>query len=119
MECNRVLSWIFVATKNIMLLINIVAPVLLIISLAYKFSYMAIHPEDKKMPKKIKNSVISLVVVFMIPFSVNLVMSWCDKNYDISKCITNAKSSNTSKYSNTDEDRKQIISDPDKYEKSK
>ena len=48
MECNQVLSWIFVVVRYIMLAINIICPILLIVSLVKQFIVMMAKPDDKK-----------------------------------------------------------------------
>ena len=65
MECNQILSQIFYIIKNIMALINIVCPIILIISLITQFTKLMISPDQKKETSKIKNSIIALFVVFL------------------------------------------------------
>ena len=48
MECNLVLSWFFVIVKYVMLAINIVCPILLMISLTKQFIVLIMKPDEKK-----------------------------------------------------------------------
>lgn len=122
MECNQILSQIFYIIKNIMVLINIVCPIILIISLITQFTKLMISPDQKKGTSKIKNSIIALFVVFFIPLMINIILSWFDTNYNITNCIKNAKYDNKTPsyfdvYDNSKK-KKSIKSDSSKYEKS-
>lgn len=122
MECNQILSQIFYIIKNIMVLINIVCPIILIISLITQFTKLMISPDQKNGMSKIKNSIIALFVAFFIPLMVNVILSWFDTNYNITNCIKNAKYDNqTPSYVDINDNskkKKSIKSDPSKYEKS-
>ena len=123
MECNQVLSLIFVIVRYIMLAINIICPILLMISLTKQFIVMMAKPDDKKEFSKIRNSIIALFFVFFIPFILNLVIFWVDDTYQISSCIENASyEGGESEYvdiNHTDEDRQSVIVDPSEYDTPK
>ena len=78
------------------------------------------NPEEKKVPNKIKNSVIALILLLFIPLLVNVAMKMT--NNSVSACWNNANSGmklNTS-YKNpygNDEDKKSVYTDPNQYEK--
>ena len=120
MECNQVLSWIFVVVRYIMLAINIICPILLIVSLVKQFIVMMAKPDDKKEFSKIKNSILALIFVFFIPLIINLVISWCDDTYHISQCIENANyEAGNSQYIETNDDgekKQSVIIDPSQYD---
>lgn len=84
------LASVLAIVKNILNLIEIIAPILLIIMLAVNFIRLATKPDDKKGLPRIKNSVIALVVIFMIPVIVNAVMYVLDDSFTISDCWNNA-----------------------------
>ena len=68
-ECQSpVLQGVLSITKNVLLLIQIISPILLILSLTYNITGIMQNPDDsKKRMAKLKNSVIALVIIFFIP----------------------------------------------------
>ena len=121
MECNPVFSWSFVIFKYIMLTLNIICPILLMVSLVKQFIVLIAKPDDKKEVLKIKNSILSLILVFLIPFIINLAISWVDDTYQISYCIENADyDGGETEYIDIkgNEDKKQsVIISPSDYDK--
>ena len=64
MECySTVLGNFFAIFKNILKLIQIIGPILMLIALSINLYTMVKDPEDKKTPKKIKNSIIALILL--------------------------------------------------------
>ncbi|MBR4618904.1 MAG: hypothetical protein IKO49_06330 [Bacilli bacterium] len=61
--------------KTILSIIGIVVPVLLIIGASINFTKATMNPEDKTVLKKFANSVASAVIVFLLPFIINVIMS--------------------------------------------
>ena len=87
MDCNNAtLGIILYYFKNILNIIWIVGPLLAIISLTINFIMLVKDPEDKKAPHKIRNSLIALVVLFMIPALVNAFMLIANDSFEISAC---------------------------------
>lgn len=87
MDCNNAtLGILLYYFKNILNIIWIVGPLLAIVSLTIHFIMLVKDPEDKKAPKKIKNSLIALVVLFMIPALVNAFMLIANDSFEISAC---------------------------------
>lgn len=120
MDCNNAAlgSFLYIF-KNILNLLWIIGPILAILSLAINISLLVKDPDDKKVPKKIKNSLIALIVLFMVPAIVNASMGLIDENTDLGSCWENANKPKTS-YTYIDShsnDRKSIISDSSSYEK--
>lgn len=107
-------------TKTILNIIQIVGPILSIISLAICFTKLITNPDEKKYKAGLKTSLISLVLLFMIPFLVNLTMSLADSSFDLAKCWNNAeKIANTGKSTYVDtseEEKKSIIVQPGEYD---
>ena len=121
-SCNsNVLIVIFNFVKNILNLIQIMTPILLIISLVYTFIRLVQNPEEKKYKARIKNSFHAAVIIFMIPLSINVLMSLLGYNFEISACWNNAITANYNpnyiKDSTEDKVTKSIIQDPNDYEK--
>lgn len=119
MDCNNaVLGNILYMTKNILNIIWLVGPLLAIVSLTINFITLVKDPEDKKAPKKIKNSVIALVVLFMVPTIVNVVLGLMGNSTEFSACWTQDISKPDASVEYIDpysDERKSVISDPSGY----
>ena len=120
MECNNIVLGSFLYFfKNFLTLVWIVGPILAIISLTINIIQMLREPENKKTPKKIWNSVVALVVLFMIPTIINAAMALVDDKSEISACWKGdiTKPDTNASYINPYTDEQQsIISDPSGYE---
>ena len=108
-------------TKTVLNLIQIVGPILSIVALAICFAKLITNPDEKKYKAGLKNSLIALVLLFMIPFLVNLTMSLADSSFDLAKCWNNAEQvasiGDESTYVETDDrDKQSIITNPDDYD---
>ena len=87
MECNDViLGSVLTILKNILNIIWIVGPILAIISLIINITTLIKEPDDKKVPKKIKNSILALVFLFFVPTIVNAFMYMLDDSTELSAC---------------------------------
>lgn len=87
MNCSNVaLASMLLLSKRIMKLIWIIAPILTMVSLTVNITLLVKDPDDKKIPKKIQNSVLALVLVFLVPTIVNAFMLMLDDSVDISAC---------------------------------
>ena len=88
MDCNDiVLGSILVILRNILDIIWIVGPILAIVSLIINITLLMKDPDDKKVPKKIKNSILALVLLFFVPTIVNAAMYMLGENTIISSCL--------------------------------
>ena len=76
--------------KRALLLIQIIGPILLMISLAINLTKLVKNPDDKKLLPKIDKSILATFILFFIPVLVNVVMGWLDNSYMISACWNNA-----------------------------
>ncbi len=74
------------ALRKILSIIQIVGPILLIVSLSIQLTQMMASPDDKKLPKKIFNSILATVLLFFIPLFIEIVMGWMGQNFTISAC---------------------------------
>lgn len=89
--CNDVaLANILSVVKNILLIIQIVAPILLIITGVIEFTRLSINPEDKKGFRKILNKIIAAFIIFLIPVLINAVMGLVGESTKFSSCWNNA-----------------------------
>ena len=82
MDCESVILGNFMAiAKSIVNLIWIIGPILAIFGLSLNIIKLARDPDDKKLPKNIKNSVVALFVLFFIPTIINALMVILCFNY--------------------------------------
>lgn len=106
--------------KHILNLIQLIVPIILIVMMVVIFIKMMINPDDKKLVKNMRNSFISLVVVFFLPIIVNAVMLLFDDSFKLSECWNYSeeiKNTFGSTYISVDTDeRKNIFIDSDQYE---
>ena len=121
--CNDVaLAGVLTVVKRILLLIQIIAPILLIIAASVKLTHMVKNPDDKKKTKIIINSFIAAMVIFLIPVIVNVLMLALGENTNISSCWNNAKDviEYSENYIEVDENKKKpvnILENSKNYEK--
>ncbi len=95
LECySQILGNFFAIIKNILFLVQIIGPILCIVSLTLSFITIMTNPDDKKAPGRIKNSAIALVLLFFIPLLVNVVMGLVSDNSQVSACWKNATINN-------------------------
>lgn len=117
---NPSLAGILSAFRNILFLIQIIGPILLIISLVYNLIQLMSNPDDKKIPKKISNSFMALIFVFFIPLLVTVTLNMVDDSTDFGACWkdNNNTSFGNSQYIEIDNNKRtNIINNGDEYEK--
>lgn len=86
--CSNVeLAYFLSIAKNILKLIQIAGPIIAIIALAIHLIKLLSNPEEKKLLKNVKNSLLALVILFFIPLFVNVVVNTVDHNYSITDCL--------------------------------
>lgn len=119
-ECQSpVLQGFLSITKTVLLLIQIISPLLLILSLTYNITGIMQNPDDsKKRIAKLKNSVIALVIIFFIPILINVVFGLVGENTNFSNCWKNANFTNSRTYFQDDSSKKKsLLTNSDEYEK--
>ena len=90
-------------------LVQILGPILAIVSLMILFFRLMVTPQDPDDPKKdnwrikhsIKNAFIALILLFLIPTLVDLTMTVMGESFSVSSCwqaAKNYKASNTTEY---------------------
>lgn len=77
--------------KTILNIIQIVGPILAIVSLIISFTRLMANPDEKKYKAGLRNSIIALVLLFFLPFLVNLTMSLVDGSFDLATCWNHAE----------------------------
>lgn len=125
--CNSSAIIIFLVIFNkILSIIQIAAPILAIIALARLLLKLVLNPEDKKAKKQIFNSLLALVLVFLVPFLVKLSVNIISESYLTAYCFEEEELSaimesvfDEPKYIEIDSGKelKPVLPDPDDYEK--
>lgn len=109
--------------KNVLKIIHIIGPILCIISLAIIIMKAMTNPDDKKITSKIRNSLISLIVLFSVPYIVNAFMYLLGSNINFSNCWNNSEEvfflTRPSYIVVSDNKRNPLFSDTSEYEKGK
>ena len=114
----------FSITKNILILIQTLVPILLMIAGAIQLFKMMMDPENKKGLPSIRNKFIAAAIVFFVPVIVNALLGIVtDSNSNLISCIKESKniklSANYMKPQEEDNNRKKstIVPDAGDYEK--
>lgn len=81
--------------KSFLDIIQIIGPILCMVALAINFTKLMTNPDEKKFKAGLKNSLIALVILFMVPFIINLTMSLADGSFDLATCWNNAEEVST------------------------
>lgn len=119
-NCNDyTLVGILSVVKKILELIQIIGPILLMISLVITFTRIMVNPDDKKQIKKVQNSIIATFILFFIPTFVNVVFGMLGESTPVSSCWEKATTINQpTKFMPIKEgEPKKIIPDSKDYEK--
>lgn len=74
--------------KRSLTIIQIIVPIILIISVCISLTQMLINPDEDKKPKKaLINKVIAAVCVFLLPMIINVMISWVpDNSFNSTDC---------------------------------
>jgi len=76
--------------QRIMTLVQIIAPILAIVALTITAGKMMMNPDDKKSFSGFKNTILALLIVFLLPFIINFSMKLAGNNFDFTTCWNNA-----------------------------
>lgn len=110
-------------SRNIVSLIQIIVPIILLVMVTFDLIMMMQNPEKKNGIKTLSNKFMAALVVFFIPMLVDVTLSMLPENVDIGECYRSAKtisfntSNRTTYISVTDQKRKDLMGNPDDYEK--
>lgn len=67
-------------------IVQIVVPIVMIVSAIFILIKMVMNPEEKKTTKALFNCVAAGIIVFFIPFIVNLTMGLLDDSFNVTAC---------------------------------
>ena len=118
---NPALANLFNIAQKFINIVQILAPILAIISLGVNLVKSVMDPDDKKGFGRYKNWLIALVMIYAIPTLVDATMGMLGENYSISACWNNASNASSSGEStyippNNKKPSGGINPDPDDYE---
>ena len=114
------LGFILKIIRTIFTIIEVAAPIVLIVSLGILFTKLFANPDDKKLLKNVRNAILSCVIIFLIPLLVNLTMAILGNDYSFSECWNSSYSSKSSskyieKEKSKDKKPTKVVTDPKTY----
>lgn len=77
-------------------IIQIIGPILAIVGISICLFKMMTNPDEKKYAKSLKNSIISLLLLFLVPMIVNATMNLLSDDLEIVACWNSAVRTGTS-----------------------
>ena len=114
------LAGVLSIVKQLMLLIQIVAPILLIVAASVSFIRLVENPDLKNGKMKIMRQFVAAAIVFFIPLSINVVLGILGENSNFSSCWMNAKEVKNQKVEYIlieENDYQKVLVDSNDYEK--
>ncbi len=72
--------------KNILNFVQLIGPILAGIALVIILTKLVLNPEDKKLIKKLRTSVLALLFLFAVPVIVNAFMLMLDDSFELTTC---------------------------------
>ena len=131
LQCNDpTLLPVISVIQNIFQIIQILGPILAIVSLMILFFRLMVTPQDPDDPKKdnwrikhsIKNAFIALILLFLIPTLVDLTMTVMGENFSVSSCwkaAKNYKASSSTEYKprSNHKDKTKVVDNKKQYDK--
>lgn len=117
------LASILTIVRKVLGLIQIIGPILALLSIAFRLTMLMKNPDDKKGLPKLRNSAIALLVLFLVPSLVNAFFTMLGDSTTISSCWDSANLNLAREVTFvpvTDDQRTRgFISNPGDYEKGK
>ena len=87
------LSYVLGIIKRIIFIIQIIAPILLIVFSSVRIFNKVINPDDKSSVKPIINGFIALAIIFLVPTILNVVMYVIGEKTNFSNCWNSSSNS--------------------------
>ena len=115
------LSYVLAIIKRIIVIIQIIAPIILIVFSCVKLFNKVVNPEEKNSVKAIINSFIALAIIFLVPTLLNVVMYIIGEKTNFSNCWNSSSNSFlvNSKYisrdNSSDKKRTKVYNDTSDY----
>ena len=112
--------------RQILDLIQLIAPIILMVGLGIQFTQLLVNPDDKKKQKALLNKFIAALLCFFVPFLVNLSLSLVPEeigSFQLGACWDTArvsrevlKKENSTYVATTDREPKTFVISPDEYD---
>ncbi len=112
--------------RKILDLIQLIAPIILMVGLGIQFTQLLVNPDDKKKQKALLNKFIAALLCFFVPFLVNLSLSLVPEeigSFQLGACWDTArvsrevlKKENSTYVATTDREPKTFVISPDEYD---
>lgn len=118
------LAAILTIVKKALDLIQIIGPIIALISLSLILIKLIASPDNKKLKNAFRNWLIAFLMLFFIPTIINVTMNLFDDNFSFSSCwdyVDANKQEGEATYNN-DKDKKPnngFLVDPDDYDAGK
>lgn len=105
-------------------IVHIVVPIIMICGATWALIRLVLNPEGQEQQKRFKaliNSILAGVIVFFIPYVVNLIMVWVGDSFRVTACWNVAAESediinwNDKSGASTGENKKPIVQGEDSY----
>ena len=87
------LAQVLTVAKNFLGIIQIIIPIILVVAGSIEFISMMINPDDNKSFKKVFNSFLAAIIIFLLPVVVDLAMNAISVAGDVG--VTNDGSTET------------------------
>ena len=95
-------------TRKIFGLIQVIAPIILIVMATVQVLLLTINPEEKDAFKKIYNKFLAAIIIFILPIILNVIMGLLPNSINISACwneASNISYSSEGKYVEIEKDK--------------
>ena len=112
--------------RQILDLIQLIAPIILMVGLGIQFTQLLVNPDDKKKQKALLNKFIAALLCFFVPFLVNLSLSLVPEeigSFQLGACWDTArvsrevlKKENSTYVATIDLEPKTFVISPDEYD---
>lgn len=115
--------------KQFLDIIQILAPILLMVALVIRFTKMTVlPPKDGNGMKGLYNAIAATVIIFFLPFVMDLVLGIIPDTFQVGACWKTAAASKEAMnleinsgtfYNTSDTKKKKVLIDPNKYDEPK
>lgn len=117
------LASILAIIKKFVNILWIVGPILAIIASVINAVKLMSNPDEKKYKGLFKNSIMALLILFLLPLLINVVMGLFDETFELAACWNYAENVSTggqsSGYIDEGKDKSDgLLTDPSEYEKA-
>lgn len=121
--CNDYgLAGILAIIKQALTIIQIIVPIILIVMASINLFQMIVNPDEKKNIKALVNKFVAAIIVFLLPFVVNLVIELLPETFNLTSCwndattLTKEQQSRSSTYISSTRTAQKFSTDPSEYE---